>query len=41
LDSIKRAIGEAFPGEFGVANIASAVEGYEFVMTQQHAASAA
>ena len=41
LDSVKRAIGEAFPGEFGVANIAAAVEGYEFVMTQEHAASAA
>ena len=41
LDSVKRAIGEAFPGEVGAANIASAVEGYELVMTQKHAASAA
>jgi pyruvate ferredoxin oxidoreductase gamma subunit len=41
LDSVKRAIGEAFPGELGAANIAAAVEGYEFVMTQAHAASAA
>jgi pyruvate ferredoxin oxidoreductase gamma subunit len=41
LDSVKRAIWEAFPGEVGAANIASAVEGYEFVMTQKHAASAA
>ena len=41
LDSVKRAIGEAFPGEVGAANIASAVEGYEFVMSQERAASAA
>ncbi len=41
LDSVKRAIGEAFPGEVGAANIEAAVEGYEFVMTQVHAASAA
>ena len=41
LDSVKRAIGEAFPGEVGAANIEAAVEGYEFVMTQEHAASAA
>jgi pyruvate ferredoxin oxidoreductase gamma subunit len=41
LDSVKRAIGEAFPGEVGAANIASAVEGYEFVMTQERATSAA
>jgi pyruvate ferredoxin oxidoreductase gamma subunit len=41
LDSVKRAIEEAFPGEVAAANIASAVEGYDFVMTQQQAASAA
>ena len=41
LDSVKRAIGEAFPGEVGAANIAAAVGGYEFVITQEHAASAA
>jgi pyruvate ferredoxin oxidoreductase gamma subunit len=41
LDSVKRAIGEAFPGELGAANIAAAEEAYEFVMTQERAASAA
>ena len=41
LDSVTRAIGEAFPGEVGAANIAAAMEAYEFVMSQQHAASAA
>ncbi len=41
LDSITQAIGEAFPGETGAANIAAAMEAYEFVMTQQRAASAA
>ncbi len=38
LDSVKRAIGEAFPGEVGAANIAAAVEAFELVMTQERAA---
>ena len=38
LDSVKRAIGEAFPGEIGAANIAAAEEAYEFVMSQESAA---
>jgi pyruvate ferredoxin oxidoreductase gamma subunit len=37
LDSVKRAIGEAFPGEIGAANIAAAEEAYEFV-SQERAA---
>jgi pyruvate ferredoxin oxidoreductase gamma subunit len=41
LDSVKRAIGEAVPGELGAANIAAAEDAYEFVMTQERAASAA
>ncbi len=41
LDRIEHAIGDAFPGETGAANVAAAVEAYEFVMTQQRAASAA
>ncbi len=41
LDSVKRAIGEAFPGQVGMANIAAAVEAYEFVVTRERAASAA
>ncbi len=41
LDSVKRAIGEAFTGDVGAANIAAASEAYELVMTQEHAASAA
>ena len=38
LDSVKRAIGEAFPGEIGTANIAAAEEAYEFVMCRERAA---
>lgn len=41
IDSVKRAIEEAFPGNVGAANIAAAVESYEFVLSQQHAVSAA
>ncbi len=41
LESVKRAIGEAFPGEVGVANIAAAEEAYEFVAILERAASAA
>ncbi len=41
IDSVKRAIEEAFPGKVGAANIGAAVEAYEFVLLQQHAASAA
>lgn len=41
IDSVKRAIGEAFPGKIGAANIAAAVEAYEYVMSQERAASAA
>ena len=41
IDSVKRAIEEAFPGKVGAANIGAAVEAYEFVLSQQHAASAA
>lgn len=41
VDSVKRAIEDAFPGKIGAANIAAATEAYEFVLSQQHAASAA
>ena len=38
IDSVKRAIQEAFPGKVGAANIAAAVDAYEFVLSQQHVA---
>ncbi|MGO9547058.1 MAG: 2-oxoacid:acceptor oxidoreductase family protein [Rhodomicrobium sp.] len=41
LESVNRAIEEAFPGKIGAANVAAASEAYEFVMTQERAASAA
>jgi len=41
FDSVKRAIGEAFPGKIGAANIAAASDAYEYVMAQERAASAA
>jgi len=41
FDSVKRAIAEAFPGKTGEVNIAAAKEAYEFVMSQERAASAA
>jgi pyruvate ferredoxin oxidoreductase gamma subunit len=41
LDSVKRAIGEAFPGELGAANIAAAEEAYESVMALERDTSAA
>ena len=41
IDSVKRAIEEAFPGKIGAANIAAAMEAYAFVLAQQQAATAA
>jgi pyruvate ferredoxin oxidoreductase gamma subunit len=41
LDSVERAIEQAFPGKIGAANIAAARAAHEFVMTQQHVDSAA
>ena len=41
IDSVKRAIEEAFPGKVGAANIAAAMEAYAFVLSQQRAATAA
>jgi len=41
IDSVKRAIEEAFPGKIGAANIAAAMEAYAFVLSQQQAATAA
>ena len=41
VDSVKRAVEEAFPGKVGAANIAAAMDAYEFVLSQQRAASAA
>ena len=41
LDSVKRAIGEAFPGKIGTANAAAASDAYDFVMSRVHAESAA
>ena len=41
IDSVNRAIEDAFPGRIGTANIAAATDAYEFVLSQQHAASAA
>jgi pyruvate ferredoxin oxidoreductase gamma subunit len=41
LDSVKRAIGEAFPGEIAAANIAAAEGAYEFVMGRERAARGA
>jgi pyruvate ferredoxin oxidoreductase gamma subunit len=41
LDSVKRAIEEAFPGETGAANTAAAAAAYAHVMSQERAASAA
>ena len=41
LESVTRAIAEAFPGKVGAANIAAATEAYDFVQAQQSAASAA
>lgn len=41
VDSVKRAIEEAFPGKIGSANVAAATQAYEFVLSQQHATSAA
>jgi pyruvate ferredoxin oxidoreductase gamma subunit len=41
IDSVKRAIEEAFAGKVGAANVAAAMEAHAFVLSQQHAASAA
>ena len=41
FDSVKRAIAEAFPGRIGEANIAAAQEAYDFVVTQERAATVA
>ncbi len=41
IDSVRRAIEEAFPGEVGRANVAAAAAACEFVLSQQDAASAA
>jgi len=41
IDSVKRAIEEALPDKIGAANVAAAMEAYEFVLSQQHAASPA
>ena len=41
LDSVERAIEQAFPGKIGAANIAAARAAHEFVSMQQHAESAA
>jgi len=40
-DSVKRAIGDAFPGKIGVANAAAAADAYDFVTSRVHAESAA
>ena len=40
-ESVKRAIGQVFPGKTGAANIATAMEAYEFAMAQERAPSAA
>jgi pyruvate ferredoxin oxidoreductase gamma subunit len=34
IDSVKRAIEQAFPGKVGAANIAAAADAYEFVLSQ-------
>jgi pyruvate ferredoxin oxidoreductase gamma subunit len=41
IDSVKRAIEEAFPGKLGSANAAAATQAYEFVLSQEGATSAA
>ena len=40
LDSVERAIGEAFPGKVGAANIAAAREAHELVLMQQRQSAA-
>jgi pyruvate ferredoxin oxidoreductase gamma subunit len=40
LDSVERAIAEAFPGKIGAANIAAAREAHELVQTQQRQSAA-
>lgn len=41
IDSVKRAIEQAFPGKIGIANVAAAMEAYDFVYSDQRAVSAA
>ena len=40
LDSVEHAIGEAFPGKIGAANIAAARQAHEFVLMQQRQSAA-
>lgn len=40
LDSVEHAIGEAFPGKVGAANIAAARDTHEFVLMQQRESAA-
>jgi pyruvate ferredoxin oxidoreductase gamma subunit len=40
LESVEHAIGEAFPGKVGAANIAGAREAHEFVLMQQRQSAA-
>jgi len=40
LDSVERAIAEAFPGKIGAANIAAAREAHEYVLMQQRESAA-
>ena len=41
LNSVERAIAEAFPGKIGAANIAAATDAYQLIKSQEHAESAA
>lgn len=41
IDSVKRAIEQAFPGRIGAANVTAAMEAHEFVSSDQRAVSAA
>ena len=41
VDSVKRAIEEAFPGKIGAANMAAASDAYDFVMAQERASASA
>jgi pyruvate ferredoxin oxidoreductase gamma subunit len=40
LESVERAIAEAFPGKIGAANAAAAREAHEFIVMQQRASAA-
>jgi pyruvate ferredoxin oxidoreductase gamma subunit len=41
IDSVKRAIEEAFPGKVGAANVAAAADAFDFVRSRQQATTAA